>query len=81
MTHRRLNLPEVTATGDRRASLEALRQTIADAIADDPPDRDLAALSRQLIAVMAAIDALPDPAVPSRVDELIAQRARRGAAS
>lgn len=71
-------LEAVTSTGDRRASLEALRDRLAGAI-DDPdcPARDLAALSRQLVMVMAELDALPVPegsAVDTLRDELAARR-------
>src|SRR5690606_4133179 len=81
MSETRRGLPEVTASGDRRASLEALRQVLARAIEAGPSPRDLAALSRQLTAVMAELDTLSAPKEVSPVDELAARRAARLAAA
>ena len=72
-------LATVTANGSRRASLEALRQTLAEAIDDGPAARDLASLSRRLMMVMAEIDALPEVQEVSALDEILARRARRAA--
>jgi len=74
------DLPEVVATGDRWASLVALRDLLAAQIEAAVP-RDVAALSRQLRDVMADLDARPD-AKASPVDELKERRTgRRKAAS
>ena len=59
-------LSGLAATGDRRASLEALRDLLA----------------RQLREVMAELDALPNPNEKSPVDELTRKRdARRSKAA
>jgi hypothetical protein len=84
-TSRRREAPKklaaVTAAGDRRASLEALRQKLAAAIDEVPPARDLAALSRQLTSVMAEIDALAPAVEGNPLDELRNRRAARDAAA
>lgn len=46
------SLAEVAATGNRQATLEALRDLLAEAIEAGPPARDLAALSRRLLEVL-----------------------------
>lgn len=48
-------------TGSRRETLTALRDDLASRI-PAAEDRDAAALSRQLVAVLAEIDDLPDDA-------------------
>lgn len=79
----RAKLSTVTAKGDRRRSLERLRQTLAEAIDADPPKRDLAALSNRLIQVLDALaeldggDAQPKE---SKRDELARRRSEREAA-
>ena len=66
------------ASDDRRRTLVALRDKIA-AAADDPdtPARDLAALSRQLTAILVELDKLAAPKEASPVDSLAARRAAR----
>ena len=77
----RANLSTVTAKGDRRQSLERLRQVLAEAIDDGPPPRDLASLSRRLMSVLAELEALSEPKKgESPVDELRRKRAAREAA-
>lgn len=71
------SLATVTESGDRRKSLEALRQTLAKAIDADPPARDLASLSRRLMMVMAELAALPEARKESVVDDITARREAR----
>jgi hypothetical protein len=52
-------LSEAVATGDRRATLEALRRHIAERIEAGVPPRELAALSLQLMKVVRALDEAP----------------------
>jgi hypothetical protein len=66
-------------TGDSLATLKALRDALAEAIDDCDSKRDLAALSRQLMTVLALIDAAAPRAVTSKRDEIAAKRARRRA--
>ena len=68
-------LPEVVKGGDRRASLEALRDRLAYLL--ETSDRDHAAIARQLTIVLREIDELPNPAEESRVDDIAAKRAAR----
>ena len=68
-------LPEVVKAGDRRASLEALRDRLAYLL--ETSDRDHAAIARQLTIVLREIDELPNPAEESRVDDIAAKRAAR----
>lgn len=51
-------LAAVAAEGDRKATLEALRDVLATAIDDCPPPRDLAALSRRLLEVLSELEGL-----------------------
>jgi hypothetical protein len=66
----------VAAAGDRRATLVALRDRLATAI-DECEPKDLAALSRQLVAVTAEIDDLAEPEGGTLADQLAARRAAR----
>ena len=48
-------------SGDRRETLEALRDKIASSIQDCESGLDVAALSKRLMEVMGELDALPKP--------------------
>ena len=56
-----MTLLESVRTGDRRAALVALRDSIAATIDGTDSARDVAALAKRIIEVMREIDALPDP--------------------
>lgn len=64
-------------SGNRRDSLIALRDQLADAIADQPGARDLASLSKQLREVLEEIDELSGGKEVSHADELRQRRAAR----
>ena len=66
---------EAVRTGDRRASLVALRDAVAETIDAKDSARDIAALSKRLMEVMAEIDSLPDP--EAEADPVEAARKRR----
>ncbi len=71
-------LTEVAATGDRRRTLEALRDALAaNLVAADPAN--VAALAKQLRETVAELDGLPNAEVVSPVDVLAAKRAARRA--
>lgn len=70
-------LHEAVATNDRRETLVALRDTIAKAIDGCESGRDIAALSKRLMEVIAEIDALPDPAASKNPLQAEQDRARR----
>ncbi len=72
------NLAAAAATGDRRATLEVLRDALADAIDKTESGRDIAALSKRLIEVMDELDGLPDDAEAER-NAVMRQRRRAGA--
>lgn len=55
------SLIDAVSTNDRRKTLEALRGTLAETIDNTESGRDIAALSKRLMEVMAELDALPDP--------------------
>ena len=58
---------EAVRTGDRRASLIALRDAVAETIDAKDSARDIAALSKRLMEVMAEIDsAEADPVEAAR---------------
>ena len=55
------NLVEAAKSGDKRATLIALRDKIAETIEGCESGRDMAANSKRLMEVMAELEALPDP--------------------
>ena len=55
------DLVRAAASGSRRDVLEALRDKLAASIQDCDSGRDVAALSKRLMEVMAELDALPQP--------------------
>ena len=55
------NLVEAAKSGDKRATLIALRDTIAATIDNCESGRDMAANSKRLMEVMAELEAMPDP--------------------
>jgi hypothetical protein len=63
-------------TGDQAATLTSLRDRLAREIDQSDCARDIAALSRQLVDVMARIEAITKPKV-SAVDQLAKKRANR----
>ena len=79
MTRANASLTAVAATGDRRKTLERLRQELATEIDAKPGARDLAALSRQMQQVLAELDGLSGSKKESKVDDLAARRAARRA--
>jgi len=54
-------LEQSAASNDRRETLIALRDKLARTIDECESGRDIAALSKRLMEVMAELDALPDP--------------------
>lgn len=56
------NLVRAVKSGDKRATLIALRDKVAEQIDKCESGRDMAALSKRLTEIMADIEALPDPA-------------------
>lgn len=65
-------------SNDRRAALVALRDSIAATIDGTDSGRDIAALSKRLMEVMAQIDALPDP--EAEASPLDAAKRKKGGA-
>lgn len=68
---------EIAESGNRLATLRALRDRLAREIDRDPEPRDLAALSSRLEKVLAEIDGLSGPEEHDAVDELRRKRAER----
>ena len=54
-------LLKAAKSGDKRETLIALRDKIAETIENSDSGRDIAANSKRLMEVMAEIDELPDP--------------------
>lgn len=54
-------LTEAVKSGDKRATLIALRDKIAETIENCESGRDMASNSKRLMEVIAEIEALPDP--------------------
>ncbi len=69
------DLINAAKSGDRRATLEALRDKLAASITDCESGRDVAALSKRLMEVMNELDSLPKPKAESPL-----ARARRNGA-
>lgn len=57
------NLIDAAKSGDKRATLIALRDILAKTIQECDSGRDMASNTKRLMEVMAEIEALPDPAV------------------
>jgi|SRR5271165_6570240 len=70
------SLAEVVAKDDAMASLAALRDLLARQLDVTRSSRDIAALSRRLLEVLAHIEALR-PYRTVKVDEIAAKRAAR----
>ena len=54
------NLVEAAKSGDKRATLIALRDKLAETIQNCESGRDMASNTKRLMEVMAEIEALPD---------------------
>lgn len=74
-----MGLLEAAKSGDKRATLLALRDKLAETIENCESGRDMAANSKRLMEVMAEIEALPDPkeARVSKHDRLKEKREKR----
>lgn len=71
----RMTLTDEVSSNDSRRALVALRDKIAATIDSTESGRDIAALSKRLMEVMAQIDALPDPEASN--DPVEAMRKKR----
>jgi hypothetical protein len=69
-------LRKVIRSGDRRRSLEAIRDRLAAEL-QDAEGRDVAPISKELRAVIDQLDRIPGGKEVSKRDELAARRARR----
>lgn len=67
-----MDILEAAQSGDRKATLIALRDSIAETIREKPSGRDLAALSRRLLEVMAEIDRVTETE-RSEFDDVLAE--------
>ena len=75
------SLAEVVATGDRRKSLEAIRDTLAERFVTTRSAVALAPIAKQLTEVIREIDSIPGEREDSASDDLAKRRrARRSAA-
>ena len=74
-----MSLLDAAASGDRLATLEALRDQMALLIGSSGSARDVAALSGQMTLILKQIDEIRDkkPATVSAVDEIAARRKAR----
>lgn len=67
---------DAVSGGDRRESLEALRDHLAAGL-EEATGRDVASIARELRAVLAELDSLPVDREESHVDQLAEARANR----
>jgi len=74
-----MNLVEAAKSGDKRATLIALRDKLAETIDNCESGRDMAANSKRLMEVMAELESLPDPSEikVSKHDRLKEKREKR----
>lgn len=74
-----MNLVEAAKSGDKRATLIALRDKLAETIDNCESGRDMAANSKRLMEVMAELESLPDPSEikVSKHDRLKERREKR----
>ena len=56
-----MKLTDAAKSGDKRATLIALRDILAKTIEECESGRDMASNTKRLMEVMAEIEALPDP--------------------
>jgi molecular chaperone GrpE (heat shock protein) len=70
------DLRKVIRSGDRRRSLEAIRDRLATEL-QDAEGRDVAPIAKELRAVIDQLDRSPGGKEVSKRDELAARRARR----
>lgn len=68
-----MSLTSAAKTGNRRETLVALRDSLALAIDNCESGRDIAALSKRLMEVMAELDALP----PEKPDSPLAKARKK----
>ena len=78
MTRKRRSVTEAAAGGSRVEALEALRDLLAESLAEAEPGQR-AALAKQLRETMAELASLPDAAKRSTSDDLAARRSARRA--
>lgn len=73
------NLVEAAKSGDKRATLIALRDKLAETIDNCESGRDMAANSKRLMEVMAELESLPGPSEikVSKHDRLKEKREKR----
>lgn len=74
-----MGLLEAAQSGDKRATLIALRDKLAETIENCESGRDMAANSKRLMEVMAELESLPDPSEikVSKHDRLKEKREKR----
>ena len=74
-----MDLVEAAKSGDKRATLIALRDKLAETIDNCESGRDMAANSKRLMEVMAELESLPDPSEIkiSKHDRLKEKREKR----
>lgn len=73
-------IAEAAATGDRRKTLEAMRDKLARDM-DDAPAAVVAQIAGRLSAILTELDEMPDTEKRSTLDELVARRQNRIAAA
>lgn len=73
------NLVDAAKSGDKRATLIALRDILAETIQNCESGRDMASNTKRLMEVIAELEALPDPETKkiSRHDRLKAKNENR----
>lgn len=63
------NLVEAAKSGDKRATLIALRDILASTIQNCESGRDMASNTKRLMEVIAELEALPDPDAKQKISK------------
>lgn len=74
------NLIDAAKSGDKRATLVALRDKLAETIEHCESGRDMASNSKRLMEVMEELESMPDPNATKKIskhDRLKAKRENR----
>lgn len=75
------SIQEIIARGDRRESLTAIRDYLADLLIDDVPEYTVVKITQQLINIIRELDELPKEEARSAIDEVKRKREERRAAA
>lgn len=71
------NIEQAARENDRRKTLEALRDKLANTLDNCDSGRDIAALSKRLMEVMEELEALPEPGAKKNPAQAARERVKK----